>query len=185
MVPTDKDTHTLTYMHVKNRNPNSLYRLKNSRSPFPSLFTSLPEAECLKPRAANLGWTKCYILTGSPYSPYGPRDGVASWAMLTEQGEALAACTERGGGPGAYGLRAPSASSLVHLRKSSAFSAIPSRLYVLFGPEVLTAQCPREASEADRLTLFWNKSSQGSLPPKVTPYTQRRPHGFLQPGLQY
>lgn len=100
MVPIDREryTHTHTYMHVKNKKPNTLYKLKNNRSPFPSLFTglSLPEAECLEPRATNLGWTKCYILTGSPYSPYGPRDGVASWAMLTEQGEALAACTERG-----------------------------------------------------------------------------------------
>lgn len=78
-------------------------------------------------------------------------------------------------GPGAYRLRAPSAWCLVHLWKSSAFSAILSRLYVLFSPEVLTAQCPQEASEADRLTPLWNKSSQGSLPRRVAPYTQRDP----------
>lgn len=72
-VPIDggKDTHT--YMHVKNTKPNILYRFKSNESPTPlSLLVSLPEAECLEPRTANLGGTKCYILTGSP--PTGPVD---------------------------------------------------------------------------------------------------------------
>lgn len=44
--------------------------------PLPLSPVSPPEAEGLEPRTANLGWTKCYILTGSPPgSPCGPRDG--------------------------------------------------------------------------------------------------------------
>lgn len=61
--------------------------------------------------------------------------------MLTEQGEVLATCAERGSAdPGACtGSEHLQPGRLAHLWKSSAFSAILSNLKVLTSPGVPTA----------------------------------------------
>lgn len=101
IVPIDEGKDTHTNMHVKNIKPNILYRFKINGSPTPpSLSLPLPQAKCLEPRTANWGWTKCYILTGSP--PTAPADpGTQGWgrplgdAHRAGRGTASFPCRER------------------------------------------------------------------------------------------